>query len=253
MIIRKTKREIAIMKEAGNIVAKVIRDLKPYIVPGVTTKELDKLAEKIIRENNATPSFKGYQGFPGSICTSVNETVIHGIPDNTKLKEGDILSIDVGACFNGYHGDSAYTYPVGKISDDAQKLLDVTQQALMEALKYAKPGNRIGDISATIEEYVKKHGYTSPEDYTGHGVGCDIHEDPLVPNYGKYGQGIILKPGMVIAIEPMVHIGKKETKALKDGMWNVVTKDKSLAAHYEHTIAITETGYEILTTIKEEE
>lgn len=248
MIILKTPREIELLREAGRIVALVHEELKKAIVPGVTTKEIDKLAEKIIRDNNATPSFKGYGGFPGSVCTSVNEMVIHGIPGKLKLKEGDIISVDVGACYQGYHGDSAWTYRVGKISEEAERLLKVTEESLYKGLEQAKPGNHIGDISAAIEDYVAKNGYTSPEDYTGHGVGSNLHEDPMVPNYGKKGHGPLLKVGMVIAVEPMVHIGKKDVKVLNDG-WGVVTKDHSLAAHYEHTIVITNDGYEILTKL----
>lgn len=248
MIILKTPREIELLREAGRIVALVHEELKKAIVPGVTTKEIDKLAEKIIRDNNATPSFKGYGGFPGSVCTSVNEMVIHGIPGKLKLKEGDIISVDVGACYQGYHGDSAWTYRVGKISEEAERLLKVAEESLYKGLEQAKPGNHIGDISAAIEDYVAKNGYTSPEDYTGHGVGSKLHEDPMVPNYGKKGHGPLLKVGMVIAVEPMVHIGKKDVKVLNDG-WGVVTKDHSLAAHYEHTIVITNDGYEILTKL----
>lgn len=248
MIILKTPREIELLREAGRIVALVHEELKKAIVPGVTTKEIDKLAEKIIRDNNATPSFKGYGGFPGSVCTSVNEMVIHGIPGKLKLKEGDIISVDVGACYQGYHGDSAWTYRVGKISEEAERLLKVTEESLYKGLEQAKPGNHIGDISAAIEDYVAKNGYTSPEDYTGHGVGSKLHEDPMVPNYGKKRHGPLLKVGMVIAVEPMVHIGKKDVKVLNDG-WGVVTKDHSLAAHYEHTIVITNDGYEILTKL----
>ena len=248
MIILKTPREIELLREAGRIVALVHEELKKAIVPGVTTKEIDKLAEKIIRDNNATPSFKGYGGFPGSVCTSVNEMVIHGIPGKLKLKEGDIISVDVGACYQGYHGDSAWTYRVGKISEEAERLLKVTEESLYKGLEQAKPGNHIGDISAAIEDYVAKNGYTSPEDYTGHGVGSKLHEDPMVPNYGKKGHGPLLKVGMVIAVEPMVHIGKKDVKVLNDG-WGVVTNDHSLAAHYEHTIVITNDGYEILTKL----
>lgn len=248
MIIRKTPREIALLKEAGRIVALVHQELKKSIVSGITTKEIDKLSEKIIRQYEATPSFKGYQGFPGAVCVSINDMVIHGIPGHQKLKNGDIVSVDVGACYQGYHGDSAWTYAVGEVSDEAKRLMKVTEEALYEGLKQAKPGNHVGDISAAIENYVRKNGYTSPEDYTGHGVGTSIHEDPMVPNYGKYGHGPLLKPGMVIAVEPMVHAGKKEVKVLKDG-WGVVTADHSLAAHYEHTIVITEDGYEILTKL----
>jgi len=216
MIIRKTPREIALLKEAGRIVALVHEELKKHIVSGITTKEIDKLSEKVIRQNGATPSFKGYQGFPGSVCVSINDMVIHGIPDNRKLKDGDIVSVDVGACYQGYHGDSAWTYAVGNVSSEAKELMKVTEEALFEGLKQAKPGNHVGDISAAIEEYVKQHGYTSPVDYTGHGVGTSIHEDPMVPNYGKSGHGPLLKTGMVIAVEPMVHIGKKDVKVLKD-------------------------------------
>ena len=248
MIIRKTPREIALLKEAGRIVALVHQELKKSIVSGITTKEIDKLSEKIIRQYGATPSFKGYQCFPGAVCVSINDMVIHGIPGHQKLKNGDIVSVDVGACYQGYHGDSAWTYAVGEVSDEAKRLMKVTEEALYEGLKQAKPGNHVGDISAAIENYVRKNGYTSPEDYTGHGVGTSIHEDPMVPNYGKYGHGPLLKPGMVIAVEPMVHAGKKEVKVLKDG-WGVVTADHSLAAHYEHTIVITEDGYEILTKL----
>ena len=248
MIIRKTPREIALLKEAGRIVALVHQELKKSIVSGITTKEIDKLSEKIIRQYGATPSFKGYQGFPGAVCVSINDMVIHGIPGHQKLKNGDIVSVDVGACYQGYHGDSALTYAGGEVSDEAKRLMKVTEEALYEGLKQAKPGNHVGDISAAIENYVRKNGYTSPEDYTGHGVGTSIHEDPMVPNYGKYGHGPLLKPGMVIAVEPMVHAGKKEVKVLKDG-WGVVTADHSLAAHYEHTIVITEDGYEILTKL----
>ena len=248
MIIRKTPREIALLKEAGRIVALVHQELKKQLVSGITTKEIDKLSEKVIRQNGATPSFKGYQGFPGAVCVSINDMIIHGIPDHTKLKDGDIVSVDVGACYQGYHGDSAWTYAIGNVSEEAKRLMKVTEEALYEGLKQAKPGNHVGDISAAIEEYVKKNGYTSPEDYTGHGVGTSIHEDPMVPNYGKPGHGPLLKSGMVIAVEPMVHVGKKNVRVLKDG-WGVVTADHSLAAHYEHTIVITEDGYEILTAL----
>ena len=171
MIIRKTPREIALLKEAGRIVALVHQELKKSIVSGITTKEIDKLSEKIIRQYGATPSFKGYQGFPGAVCVSINDMVIHGIPGHQKLKNGDIVSVDVGACYQGYHGDSAWTYAVGEVSDEAKRLMKVTEEALYEGLKQAKPGNHVGDISAAIENYVRKNGYTSPEDYTGHGVG----------------------------------------------------------------------------------
>lgn len=248
MITIRTSQEIELLREAGRIVAKTHQYLAQFIKPGITTKELDKLAEKFILSCHATPSFKGLYGFPGSICTSLNDMVIHGIPDNTKLKDGDIISLDIGACYKGYHGDSAWTYKVGTVSDEALYLMQVTHDALYAGLAKAKPGNRVGDISAAIEEYVASHGCTSPYDYTGHGVGTSVHEDPNVPNYGRKGYGPKLKVGMVIAVEPMVHLGKADVYVIADG-WGVKTLDKSLTAHYEHTIAITEDGYMILTTL----
>lgn len=249
MINIRTAQEVKLLREAGRIVAKTHQYLQQFIKPGITTKELDKLAEKFILSCHATPSFKGLYGFPGSICTSINDMVIHGIPSNdVYLQEGDIISLDIGACYKGYHGDSAWTYKVGKVSPEAEYLMQVTHDALYEGLKQAKPGNRIGDISAAIENYVAAKGCSSPYDYTGHGVGTQVHEDPLVPNYGQAGHGPKLKVGMVIAVEPMVHLGKAEVYVLDDD-WGVKTLDHSLAAHFEHTIAITEDGYEIMTTL----
>ena len=248
MIIIRSAREIDHLREAGRIVAKTHEYLKQFIKPGITTKQLDKLAEEFIISCGATPSFKGLYGFPGSICISLNDMVIHGIPDNTVLKEGDLIKLDIGACKNGFHGDSAWTYKVGQVSKEAEYLMKVTEGALFAGLEQAKPGNRVGDISAAIEQYVASHGCTSPYDYTGHGVGTSVHEDPLVPNYGRKGKGPKLKVGMVIAVEPMVHLGKAEVYVLDDD-WGVKTLDGSLAAHYEHTIAITENGYQIMTTL----
>ncbi len=248
MINIRTPHEVELLREAGRVVAKTHAYLKQFIKPGITTKELDKLAEDYILSCGATPSFKGLYGFPGCICISLNDMVIHGIPDKTKLKEGDIVTLDIGACLNGYHGDSAWTYKVGNISKEAEYLMQVTHDALFAGLAQAKPGNRVGDISAAIEEYVASHGCTSPYDYTGHGVGTHVHEDPNVPNYGHKGHGPKLKEGMVIAVEPMVHLGKADVYVLDDG-WGVKTVDHSLTAHYEHTIAITKDGYEIMTTL----
>ena len=248
MITIRTKSEIAKLREAGRIVAKTHEYLKQFIKPGITTKELDKLADDFITSCGAYPSFKGLYGFPGTICISLNDMVIHGIPDNTRLKEGDIVTLDIGACIYGYHGDSAWTYKVGKVSKDADYVMQVTHDALFAGLSQARPGNHVGDISAAIQEYVASHGCTSPYDYTGHGVGTSVHEDPSVPNYGHKGKGPLLKVGMVIAVEPMVHLGKADVDVLSDG-WGVVTKDHSLTAHFEHTIAITENGYEIMTTL----
>ena len=248
MINIRTTQEIELLREAGRIVAKTHEYLKQFIKPGITTKELDKLAEKFILSCGATPSFKGLYGFPGSICISLNDMVIHGIPDNTVLKEGDVIKLDIGACYKGYHGDSAWTYGVGQISDEAKYLMQVTHDALFAGLAQANPGYCVGDISAAFEEYVASLGCTSPYDYTGHGVGTSVHEDPNVPNYGRKGKGPKLKVGMVIAIEPMVHLGEADVYVIDDD-WGVKTSDHSLTAHYEHTIAITEDGYLILTTL----
>lgn len=248
MITIKSQREIALMQEAGRIVALVHETIKNAIKPGVTTKQLDEIAEKIIIENGATPSFKGYGGFPASICASVNEVLVHGIPNDIPLKEGDIVSIDVGANYKGYHGDSAYTHAVGKISSEAQTLLDVTQEALAIAVSLAKPGIHLGDISNAIQIYAENNGYSIPIEYTGHGIGRELHEDPMIPNYGLPGRGVVLKEGMTLAIEPMINMGTHKVITLKDG-WTVRTKDKKLAAHFEHTIAIVKDGNIILTKL----
>lgn len=252
MIRLKTVEELRKMREAGRIVALAHEAVRSNIKAGMTTKELNDLCEKIIVEAGATPSFKGLYGFPAATCISINSLLVHGIPDDTVLQEGDIVSVDIGACYQGYHGDSAWTYGVGTISDADQKLLDVTRGALFEGLRYAKAGNRLTDISHAIGEFVFAHGYSIPRDYTGHGVGQSVHEDPAVPNFGPAGHGVLLKPGMTIAVEPMVLAGRPQTRVLKDG-WGVVTKDGSRTAHFEHTIAITNNGYEILTTLNKEE
>jgi methionyl aminopeptidase len=246
MIICKTPREIEIMRHAGKIVALTHEKLKPFIKPGVTTKELDSIAEKFIKENDAIPSFKGYNGFTGSICASVNEELVHGIPGDRVLNDGDIISIDIGAKYNGYHGDSAWTYGVGNISEDSQKLLDITEQSLFKGLEEAKPGERLTNISHAIQTFVEANGFSVVREYVGHGVGQELHEDPQIPHYGPPGKGPRLKPGMVLAIEPMVNAGKRYVKTLPDN-WTVVTNDGKMCAHFEHTIAITETGFDILT------
>ena len=222
------------------------------IAPGVTTKQLDRIAERVIRQQGASPSFKGYGGFPASICTSINSVLVHGIPDQTALKDGDLISIDIGACYKGYHGDAAWTFAVGRVSEEAVRLMEVTRQSLFIGLEQAKPGNRLSDISHAIGDFVEAHGYSVPIDYTGHGIGTHLHEEPAIPNFGSPGKGILLKEGMTFAIEPMVHAGKPHTRVLADD-WTVVTKDGSLAAHYEHTIVITHDGYEILTINPDEE
>lgn len=246
MITLKSQPEIETMREAGRIVGLAHEAVANAIRPGITTLELNAIAEKVIRDHGAIPSFLGYGGFPASICASINNVLVHGIPDHTRLKDGDIISIDIGACYKGYHGDSAWTHAVGEISDEAKNLMKVTRESLFVGLQQAKPGNRLGDICHAIGEYVESHGYSVPVDYTGHGIGTEMHEEPAIPNYGKAGRGVLLKEGMTLAIEPMVHAGKPQTRVLQDD-WTVVSKDGSLAAHYEHTIVITSTGYEILT------
>lgn len=248
MIICKTPREIEIMREAGKIVALTHQELKKHIAPGITTKELDDIAEKFIRDNHAVPSFKGYNGFPGSICASVNDELVHGIPSSRVLKDGDIISLDIGAKYNGYHGDSAWTYPVGKIDEETQRLLDVTEQSLYEGLKEAKPGERLSNISHAVQTYAESNGFSIVREYVGHGIGQDLHEAPQIPHYGPPNKGPRLKPGMVLCVEPMVNAGSRYVKTLADN-WTVVTVDGKMCAHFEHTIAITETGYEILTLV----
>ncbi|MBS4193340.1 type I methionyl aminopeptidase [Bacillus sp. FJAT-49705] len=246
MIICKTPREIEIMREAGKIVALTHQELKKHIAPGITTLELDSIAEKFIKKHDATPSFKGYNGFRGSICASVNNELVHGIPSNRVLKNGDIISVDIGAKYNGYHGDSAWTYPVGTIDKETQTLLDVTEESLYKGLTEAKPGERLSNISHAIQTYAESYGFSIVREYVGHGIGQDLHEDPQIPHYGPPNKGPRLKPGMVLAVEPMVNAGSRYVKTLEDN-WTVVTVDGKMCAHFEHTIAITETGYEILT------
>ncbi|GIQ71216.1 type I methionyl aminopeptidase [Xylanibacillus composti] len=246
MIICKSESELQLMREAGRIVADTHKKLVEAIAPGVTTAELDQIAETFIRSQGAIPSFKGYNGFPGSICVSVNEELVHGIPGSRKLREGDIISIDIGAQFKGYHGDSAWTYPVGQISETARKLLEVTERSLYAGLAEAKPGVRLYTISHAIQKTVEAENMSIVREYVGHGIGSELHEEPQIPNYGLPDRGPRLKPGMVLAIEPMVNVGERYVKTLDDG-WTVVTEDGSLCAHFEHTIAITPDGYEILT------
>ena len=249
MIIKKSMREIELMRIAGRIVALAHQEVAKHIAPGVSTLELDEIAERVIRENGATPSFKGYGGFPGSICASINDVVVHGIPKaSTILKTGDIISVDIGACYKGYHGDSAWTYPVGEISEADQHLMDVTLNALYKGLEQAKPHNRLSDISAAIGDYAKSFGYGVVVDFTGHGVGKSLHEDPAIPNYGIPNMGPVLQPGMTLAIEPMINAGTKNVKVCSDG-WTTITRDGKKSAHFEHSILITDEGYEILTKL----
>ncbi|MFI3210124.1 MAG: type I methionyl aminopeptidase [Peptostreptococcaceae bacterium] len=249
MIILKSNKEIELMREAGKIVAETHEILKSAIIPGISTLELDKIAEDNIRKYNAIPSFKGYGGFPGSICASVNEAVVHGIPNNKYLlNEGDIVSLDIGAYYKGYHGDSARTHGVGLISEEDRNLIEVTQESFYEGIKFAREGYRLSDISHAIQAHVEKHGYSVVRDLVGHGIGVDLHEDPQIPNYGKPGKGPRLQEGMVLAIEPMVNMGKYGVKTLADD-WTIVTLDGKKSAHYEHTIAITKEEPIILTKL----
>lgn len=246
MISIKTPREIELLKVAGEITGSTHNYLKPFIKPGITTKELDKLAEDYIRSRGATPSFKGYEGFPATLCTSINEEVVHGIPSNRKLKEGDIISIDIGACYKGYHGDSAWTYPVGKISEKKQNLLKHTEQSLFEGLSAIKAGAHVGDIGYAVSKYAKKYNLAVVRELVGHGVGTNVHEEPDVPNYGNKGEGPVLKEGMVIAVEPMLNLGTRNIYILDDD-WTIITADEKPSAHFEHTVLVTKEGYEILT------
>ena len=249
MITRRTEKEIELLRQAGKIVAMTHEHLKPYNKAGISTKELDEMAEKFIRSQGAIPSFKGYGGFPGSICASINDVLVHGIPNAAHiLKDGDIISVDIGANYNGYHGDSAWTYAVGEVSEEAKELMRVTEESLYRGLEQVKPGNRISDISNAIQTFVEAHGYGVPRDYTGHGVGTNLHEDPIVPNFGIAGRGPKIVSGMVIAVEPMVTLGDYHTRTLLDD-WTVKTIDGKITAHYEHTIVVTDEGYEILTKI----
>jgi methionyl aminopeptidase len=251
MITIKSSREIALMKEASQILVKARQALFEKIQPGISTEALDQNADKIIRDLGGIPSFKDYEGYPKSICTSVNEVVIHGIPSQKViLKDGDIISIDIGVNVKGYHADSAFTYAVGNISKDAKQLLEITEKALYIGIQEAKPGNYVSNIGHAIENFIKPYGYGIVETFTGHGIGKELHEAPQVLNYGPKNQGPKLKPGMTICIEPMINLGTKDVKVLSDG-WTVVTEDKSLSAHFEHMILITEDGCEIMTTQKE--
>ena len=242
----RTQEEIEILRKAGEIVGETHHYLEKFIKPGITTKELDKLAYDFIISKGATPSCLGYEGYPATLCTSINEEVVHGIPSNRKLKNGDIITIDIVACYKGYHGDSAWTYAVGSIDDAKKYMMEHTEKALFEGLSAIKPGNRIGDISHAIEEYATKHHMGVVRELVGHGVGTDMHESPDVPNYGKAGTGPLLKEGMVIAVEPMLTYGSRQIYLLDDD-WTIVTADGKPSAHYEHTIVVTKDGYEILT------
>ncbi|MCS7051213.1 MAG: type I methionyl aminopeptidase [Thermomicrobium sp.] len=245
-IVLKRPEQIRLMREAGKIVAETLAVLTAAVRPGITTAELDRLAERTIRRHGAVPSFKGYRGFPATICVSVNEEVVHGIPGPRVLQEGDIVAIDVGARYRGYHGDATVTVPVGRISPQAEKLLRVCREALDIGIAQARAGNRLTDISYVIQQHVEAHGFSVVRNLYGHGIGRALHEEPMLPHYGPPGQGPLLRPGMVLTIEPMIAAGRPETRLLDD-RWTVVTADGSLSAQFEHTVAITDNGPEILT------
>jgi methionyl aminopeptidase len=246
VIIKKTKAQLAAMHEAGKIVWEVHQALKAAIAPGVTTAELDALAESLIRKAGGIPTFKGYNGYPASICASVNEEVVHGIPGQRTLREGDIIAIDLGVTYGGWVGDSAYTHAVGRISPEAEKLLHVTETALAKAIAQCYAGKRLGEIGHAVQTYVESEGFAVVRDFVGHGIGAQMHEEPQVPNYGSPHVGPILEPGMVLAIEPMVNAGTWKVRVLPD-QWTVVTLDGKYSAHFEHTVAVTEDGPLILT------
>ena len=253
MVISKSPREIQLMKEAGRVVGLVFKTLKEKIRPGMSTLEIDEIVERTMLDNDCIPAEKGYYDYPASACVSVNDTLIHGIPSSKIiLKEGDIVSMDIVANYKGYMADACRTFKVGTITERAERLVRVTKEAFFEALKYVKPGNYIGDVSHAIQRYVESHGYNVTRDYTGHGIGTNMHEDPSIPNYGKEGTGVKLMPGYALAIEPMVLEGRKDTRVLNDG-WTVKSRDGKLTAHYENTVIVTEDGYEIITMYEGEE
>ncbi|GAA0078267.1 type I methionyl aminopeptidase [Clostridium sp. CTA-5] len=249
MIVIKNDNEIALMRKSGRIVAETLLLLEDKVKPGITTAELDRVAEEFITKHGAKPSFKGLYGFPSSLCISVNEQVVHGIPGGYELKDGDIVSVDCGAFIDGFHGDAARTFPVGEVTKQAQKLIDVTRESFFEGIKFAKEGNRLSSISHEIQNYIEAAGFSVVRDFVGHGIGRKVHEDPEVPNFGIEGRGPKLVKGMVLAIEPMVNAGTYKVRTLRNG-WTVVTVDGSLSAHYENTVAILPDGPEILTLIK---
>ena len=251
MVSLKSERELDFMRKAGKAVATILDDLGKLVRPGITTQDLDQFAFKRCNELGVKPAFKGYKGFPATLCISVNEEIVHGIPSPKKvLKEGDIVGLDFGVIYDGWYGDSARTYPVGKVSDDAKQLIEVTRESLMRGVAQCRPGNRLFDIGHAVQNYVEGFGYGVVREFVGHGIGRALHEDPQVPNYGPKGKGLPLKVGMVLAIEPMINMGSPEVRVLEDG-WTAVTVDHSLSAHFEHTVAITSNGPEILTLADE--
>lgn len=245
MIICKSPTEIEKIKKSNQIVALILEELRRQAQPGVTVRELDRTAEKLIKKNNCDPAFKGYRNYPACLCASVNEQIVHGIPDGRQLENGDIISLDIGVKLDGYYGDAAITVAVGEIDDESEKLLRVTEEALKKGIEQARPGNRLSDISHAVQTYVEKHGFSVVRDFVGHGIGKNLHEEPQIPNFGKPGFGPRLREGMVMCLEPMVNVGTFKIKILDDG-WTAVTADGSRSAHFEHSVAITKDGPLIL-------
>ncbi|MCI0338348.1 MAG: type I methionyl aminopeptidase [Acidobacteria bacterium] len=250
MVIRKSRSEIERMRRSGLIVAETLRDLRRMVEPGITTRDLDAYAEKKIRSAGAYPTFKGYRGFPASICASINDEVVHGIPSERKLREGDIIKLDCGATLEGYVGDAAISVGVGEISPELERLMQITRESLLQAVEKMVPGNRLYDVSYAVQEYVEGRGYAVVREFCGHGIGQRMHEDPQVPNYGRPGTGPRLKEGWVLAVEPMVNAGTHEVDVLADG-WTVKTRDGKASSHFEHTIAVTEDGPQVLTALED--
>lgn len=250
MIIYKSEEEIRAMKAANQIVAEILAELKALVKPGVTTNKLDSFAERRAREKGAKPAFKGYMGYPASLCTSINEEIVHGIPSDRNLQDGDIISLDFGVILDGYYGDAAVTYPVGNIKPQAEKIIKVVEESLYKGLEQVKEGNRISDISAAVQEYVEANGFSVIRNFVGHGIGFSLHEEPQIPNFGTPGHGPKIKSGMTLAIEPMIAAGDWDVDILEDD-WTAATRDRSLSAHYEHTVAVTKRGMEILSLSKE--
>lgn len=248
MVFLKTPEEVEKIYRASQIVARTLEVLGEHVKPGISTKDLDRIAEEEIRKAGATPAFKGYRGFPATLCVSVNEEIVHGIPSQRKLKEGDIVGLDLGAIWQGFYGDAARTFMVGGVTESAVRLVDVTRQSLSLAIEQCKPGNRIGDIGHAVQSFAERHGFSVVRDFVGHGIGRSLHEEPQVPNYGNRGQGPRLKAGLVIAIEPMVCAGKADVEVLADD-WTAVTRDRSLSAHFEHSVAITDDGPWVLSEL----
>ncbi len=249
MIVCRSHSEIEKLRRVNQLVARILAELRQAVAPGVTTKDIDATAEARVRDAGAEPAFKGYHGYPATVCTSINEQVVHGIPSKRPLVEGDIVSIDMGAKLDGFFGDCAVTVPVGRVSSEATALLHVTEEALFHGIEAVKPGSRVSDIGAAVQQHVEAGGFSVVREFVGHGIGTSLHEEPQIANYGPAGRGPRLSEGMVLAIEPMVNLGKPEVKVLADG-WTAVTRDGSLSAHFEHTVVVTQTGCEILTLLE---